>query len=47
MNNGADSKLGASDLNDLRLLNELVWNNQLTEINGTYIKKYVSYHMKN
>ena len=45
MNYGAKSKLTATDLKDLRRLYQLIWSDQLTEINGTKIKKFVSYHM--
>ncbi len=46
MNYGAKSKLTANDIKDLQRLYKLVWDGQLTEINGTKIKKFVSYHMK-
>ena len=45
MNYGDKSKLRASDINDLKKLYELVWSGALTEINGTKIKKLVSFHM--
>ncbi|OXB15150.1 matrixin family metalloprotease [Flavobacterium reichenbachii] len=45
MNYGDKSKLENSDVEDLKKLYQLVWSNQLTEINGTPIKKFVSYHM--
>ncbi|WP_208730528.1 matrixin family metalloprotease [Flavobacterium foetidum] len=45
MNYGEKSKLENSDIQDLKKLYQLVWSNQLTEINGTPIKKFVSYHM--
>ena len=45
MNYGDKSKLNDTDIEDLKSLYQLVWNNQLTEINGTPIKKFVSYHM--
>ncbi len=45
MNYGEKSKLTANDIKDLKRLYELVWSGQLKEINGTKIKKMVSYHM--
>jgi len=45
MNYGDKSKLTANDIKDLKRLYELVWSGSLTEINGTKIKKMVSYHM--
>lgn len=45
MNYGNKSKLTSSDINDLKRLYKLVWSGDLTEINGTRIKKFVSYHM--
>lgn len=45
MNYGHDSKLTDTDRKDLKRLYDLVWSGQLTEINGTKIKKFVSYHM--
>lgn len=47
MNYGDESKLENTDIEDLKKLYQLVWSNQLTEINGTPIKKFVSYHMSN
>lgn len=44
MNYGSKSKLTASDIKDLKRLYELVWSGELTEINGTKIKKFHSYH---
>jgi len=46
MNYGDKSKLTHNDVKDLKRLYHLVWNGELTEINGTKIKKFVSYHMK-
>lgn len=45
MNYGAKSKLTADDINDLKRLYELVWNGELTSINGTEIKKFLAFHM--
>ena len=45
MNYGDKSKLMPTDITDLQRLYELVWNGTLTEINGTPVKKFVSYHM--
>lgn len=45
MNYGAKSKLTDSDIKDLKRLYHLVWTGQMTEINNTRIKKFVSYHM--
>lgn len=45
MNYGEKSKLTDIDIEDLKHLYQLVWSNQLLEINGTPIKKFVSYHM--
>ena len=45
MNYGEKSMLMPADINDLQHLYELVWNGTLTEINGTPVKKFVSYHM--
>ncbi len=45
MNYGDKSKLTPNDIKDLKRLYELVWSGQLTEINGTKIKKMASYHM--
>jgi hypothetical protein len=45
MNYGDKSKLTAADIKDLKRLYQLVWNGELTEINGTPIKKFVSFHM--
>jgi hypothetical protein len=45
MNYGDKSKLTADDIKDLKILYELVWSGKLTEINGTEIKLFKSYHM--
>ena len=45
MNYGAKSKLTPQDLKDLKKLYQLIWSGELTEINHTKIKKFVSYHM--
>lgn len=45
MNYGAKSILTPDDINDLKRLYEMVWKGQLTSINGTEIRKFVSYHM--
>jgi hypothetical protein len=45
MNYGDKSKLTANDVRDLKRLYQLVWSGELTEINGTKIKKFISYHM--
>ncbi|MBK9719504.1 MAG: matrixin family metalloprotease [Saprospiraceae bacterium] len=45
MNYGSDSKLTSTDIDDLKRLYQLVWSNELTKINGTPIKKFISYHM--
>ena len=45
MNYGPKSKLTANDRRDLHHLYQLIWSGELTEINGTKIKKFVSYHM--
>ncbi|MES1159487.1 MAG: matrixin family metalloprotease [Bacteroidota bacterium] len=45
MNYGAKSKLTPADVRDLKRLYQRVWDNQLTEINGTKIRKFTSYHM--
>jgi hypothetical protein len=45
MNYGSKSKLTPQDVKDLKHLYKLVWTGELTEINGTKIKKFVSYHM--
>jgi hypothetical protein len=45
MNYGVKSKLTPNDIKDLKRLYHLVWSGELTEINGTKIKKFVSYHM--
>jgi hypothetical protein len=47
MNYGSKSKLTAADIKDLKRLYHLIWTDQLTEINGTSVKKFVSYHMSN
>lgn len=44
MNYGAKSKLTAADKRDLKRLYELVWSGELTEINGTRIKKFRAVH---
>lgn len=46
MNYGDKSRLTSNDINDLKRLYELVWSGKLTEINGTKIKTFASYHMK-
>jgi hypothetical protein len=46
MNYGAKSKLTPADIKDLKHLYNLIWTGQLTDINGTKIKKFVSFHMK-
>jgi Matrixin len=45
MNYGANSVLTSNDIKDLKLLYELVWAGKLTEINGTPIVTFKSYHM--
>ena len=45
MNYGDESKLTTQDAKDLKRLYQLTWSNELTEINGTKIKKFISYHM--
>jgi hypothetical protein len=45
MNYGDKSSLTADDIKDLKILYELVWSGKLTEINGTEIKLFKSYHM--
>lgn len=45
MNYGDKSRLTADDIKDLKILYELVWSGKLTEINGTEIKLFKSYHM--
>ncbi|SCY78753.1 matrixin family metalloprotease [Flavobacterium anhuiense] len=45
MNYGDKSKLTDIDIEDLKRLYQLVWSNQLIEINGTPIKKFISFHM--
>lgn len=45
MNYGPDSKLMPNDIRDLKQLYELVWSGKLTDINGTPVKKMISYHM--
>jgi len=45
MNYGDKSKLTSKDIKDLKRLYHLVWTGALTEINGTKIKKFTSYHM--
>ncbi len=46
MNYGPKSKLTKDDIDDLKRLYQLVWNNELTQINGTPIRKFTSYHMR-
>lgn len=45
MNYGDKSKLNNNDIKDLKLLYQLIWTGKLTEINGTKIKRFVSFHM--
>lgn len=45
MNYGDKSRLTADDIKDLKILYELVWSGKLTEINGTEIRLFTSYHM--
>jgi hypothetical protein len=45
MNYGDKSKLTPKDVIDLKHLYQLVWSGELTEINHTKIKKFVSFHM--
>jgi len=45
MNYGSKSKLTALDIRDLKRLYAMVWSGELTEINGTPIKKYKARHM--
>jgi hypothetical protein len=45
MNYGDKSTLTSTDILDLKKLYNLVWSGQLTEINGTKIKLFTSYHM--
>ena len=45
MNYGSKSKMTSNDRRDLKRLYHLIWTGELTEINGTKIKKFVSYHM--
>ena len=45
MNYGPKSRLTARDVKDLKKLYQLVWSGALTEINGTPIKTFDSYHM--
>lgn len=45
MNYGDKSRLTVDDIKDLKILYELVWSGKLTEINGTEIKLFKSYHM--
>lgn len=47
MNYGDKSSLTVNDIKDLKSLYQLVWNGQLTEINGTKIKLFDSYHSVN
>lgn len=44
MNYGDKSELTINDIKDLKSLYQLVWSGQLTEINGTKIKLFNSYH---
>jgi len=44
MNYGALSELTPTDRNDLKLLYEGVWNNQIRKINGTPIKLFRPFH---
>ncbi len=44
MNYGSDSKLTEDDKADLKLLYQLVWKGKLTNINGTKIVTFVSFH---
>jgi hypothetical protein len=46
MNYGDDSKLNPNDIKDLKRLYELVSTGELTEINGTKIKKLSAYYMR-
>lgn len=46
MNYGDESSLTATDKADLKELYSLVWSKQLTHINGTEIKLFKPYHMK-
>ncbi|NOT36971.1 MAG: hypothetical protein HOP11_06305 [Saprospiraceae bacterium] len=45
MNYGTNSRLTARDKSDLKKLYKLAWSGQLTEINGTPIELFRSYHM--
>lgn len=45
MNYGTNSRLTTSDIRDLKKLYKAVWNGRLTEINGTPIRTFKSYHM--
>ena len=44
MNYGADSKLTDADRADLKSLYTMVWNSQLTQINGTPIRAFTAFH---
>ncbi|MCC6816782.1 MAG: matrixin family metalloprotease [Saprospiraceae bacterium] len=44
MNYGSKSILTAKDIRDLKKLYRLVWNGELTEINGTPIRTFSPYH---
>jgi hypothetical protein len=44
MNYGANSELTSDDRNDLKLLYEGVWSNQIRKINGTPIKLFRPFH---
>jgi len=46
MNYGAPSILTPADKSDLKHLYQLVWSKQLTQINGTAIKLFKPYHVK-
>ena len=45
MNYGNKSKMTENDRNDLKLLYNKVWNNELNEINGTRIVTFSPYHI--
>jgi len=45
MNYGDKSHLKAKDIADLKRLYQMVWSGELTEINHTKVKKFVSFHM--
>lgn len=46
MNYGDESKMTITDISDLKLLYSMVWSKKITQINGTEIKLFKSYHMK-